>query len=472
MAAAGINCLAIVLKELGWSYTRLIAELRRQAAGDGIVLPKTESMVTLVSRWVNNHQQPDDFYRDLLSRATGRARAELFSDEPDALTGLPSGLVVARSVDGLSTIGEVPFSSGGDGLVAWLRQQEPELKDGGMERRSFLASLALLGVDLTALTPASSVQAGSAGERALTVDGALLRDLDLTTAAYERMRHRVPGRYLMRQVVGHVELTEDVLRGSLWPAQKQRLLANLSQTTSLLSWLLFFDQGDRAAARAWLMRSTRAAQESGDPELMVLAMIRGAEQQTYSGQALQSAQLLDAAERLAASGSSPKALSWILAANAEAHATLGELDLSLALLDRSQDALRPGRTGDDPSWAEYWNRSKVLGYMGACHMRMRRPEAARAALDDALHLGEELTVKHQSIYLVDLATTYTQEREPEEACRLAGKALDIAGPMHYSTTMERMTALRRDLDAWNSEACVQQLDERLHALATAGSERP
>ena len=227
-----------------------------------------------------------------------------------------------------------------------------------MERRSFLASLALLGVDLTALGPASSAEAGSAGERALTVDGALLRDLDLTTGAYERMRHRVPGRHLMRQVVGHIELTEDALRGSLWPAQKQRLLANLSQTASLLSWLLFFDQGNRVGARAWLMRSTRAAQESGDPELMVLAMIRGAEQQTYSGQARQSTQLLDAAERLAANGSSPKALSWTLAANAEAHATLGELNPSLALLDRSLEALRPGPAGDDPSWAEYWNRSK------------------------------------------------------------------------------------------------------------------
>jgi tetratricopeptide (TPR) repeat protein len=472
MAATSINCLAVVLKELGWSYTRLIAELRRQAAIDGIVLPKTESMVALISRWVNNHQQPDDFYRDLLSRATGRARAELFGDEPVALAALPSGLVVPRPVDGLPTTGELPVSSGGDGLIAWLGQQEPELKDRSVERRSFLANLALLGVDLTALVPASSAQAGSVGERALTVDGALLRDLDLTTGAYERMRHRVPGRHLMRQVVGHIELTEDALRGSLWPAQKQRLLANLSQTTSLLSWLQFFDQGDRAAARTWLMRSTRAAQESGDPELMVLAMIRGAEQQTYSGHAEQSTQLLDAAERLAARGSSPKALSWILAANAEAHATLGELDPSLALLDRSLDALRPGRAGDDPSWAEYWNRSKVLGYVGACHMRMRRPKAARAALDDALHLGEELTVKHQSIYLVDLATTYTQEREPEEACRLAGKALDIAGPMHYSTTMERMTALRRDLDAWNSEACVQQLDERLHAVANAENERP
>jgi hypothetical protein len=60
-----------------------------------------------------------------------------------------------------------------------------------VERRSFLASLALLGVDLTALAPASSAQVGSAGERALTVDGALLRDLDLTTATCHGGGHRV-----------------------------------------------------------------------------------------------------------------------------------------------------------------------------------------------------------------------------------------------------------------------------------------
>ena len=127
MAATSINCLAGVLKELGWSYTRLIAELRRHSS---VALPKTESMVTLVSRWVNNHQQPDDFYRDLLSRATGRARAELFRDEPVGLTALPSGLVVARAEDTLSATGEGPLSSGGGGLIAWLGQQEPELGAG------------------------------------------------------------------------------------------------------------------------------------------------------------------------------------------------------------------------------------------------------------------------------------------------------------------------------------------------------
>ena len=60
MAAASVNFLAVALKELGWSYTKHIAELRREAAVDGIVLPKTESLIQRISRWVNNHQQPDD----------------------------------------------------------------------------------------------------------------------------------------------------------------------------------------------------------------------------------------------------------------------------------------------------------------------------------------------------------------------------------------------------------------------------
>lgn|GEM_PF-1557520 len=81
MAATSVNFLAVALKELGWSYTKLIAELRREAAVDGIVLPKTESLIQRISRWVNNHQQPDDLYRDLLSRATGRPRFQLFGNE-------------------------------------------------------------------------------------------------------------------------------------------------------------------------------------------------------------------------------------------------------------------------------------------------------------------------------------------------------------------------------------------------------
>jgi hypothetical protein len=77
MAGGSSNTLRAVLRELGWSRTRLVAELCRQAAGTGETLPGTESLVAMVSRWVNNHQQPSDFYRGLLARTLGRPRAEL-----------------------------------------------------------------------------------------------------------------------------------------------------------------------------------------------------------------------------------------------------------------------------------------------------------------------------------------------------------------------------------------------------------
>jgi hypothetical protein len=81
MAGSGSNTLRAVLKELSWSRTRLVAELRRQAASSGDTLPGTESVIAMVSRWVNNHQQPSNFYRDPLAQTLGRPRAELFSDE-------------------------------------------------------------------------------------------------------------------------------------------------------------------------------------------------------------------------------------------------------------------------------------------------------------------------------------------------------------------------------------------------------
>jgi hypothetical protein len=54
-----------------------VAELRRQATSSGESLPATGSLIAMVSRWVSNHQQPSDFYRDLLAQTLGRPRAEL-----------------------------------------------------------------------------------------------------------------------------------------------------------------------------------------------------------------------------------------------------------------------------------------------------------------------------------------------------------------------------------------------------------
>jgi transcriptional regulator with XRE-family HTH domain len=103
--AAG-NKLRAALQAKGWSYSRLAVELRRQAERDGVALPKHESLVTLITRWANNRQQPDSFYRDLLGRTLGLSESELFGDASRA-ADLAAGAepwLLARALDA-STVG-------------------------------------------------------------------------------------------------------------------------------------------------------------------------------------------------------------------------------------------------------------------------------------------------------------------------------------------------------------------------------
>jgi transcriptional regulator with XRE-family HTH domain len=98
---AGGNALRAALQAKGWSYSRLAVELRRRAERDGVTLPKHESLVTLITRWVNNRQQPDGFYRDLLSRTLGLPQSELFDDAPRVadLTAGAEPWLLARALD-------------------------------------------------------------------------------------------------------------------------------------------------------------------------------------------------------------------------------------------------------------------------------------------------------------------------------------------------------------------------------------
>jgi transcriptional regulator with XRE-family HTH domain len=102
----GGNQLRAALQAKGWSYSRLAVELRRQAERDGVALPKHESLVTLITRWANNRQQPDGFYRDLLGRTLGLPESELFGDASRA-ADLAAGAepwLLARALDA-STVG-------------------------------------------------------------------------------------------------------------------------------------------------------------------------------------------------------------------------------------------------------------------------------------------------------------------------------------------------------------------------------
>jgi transcriptional regulator with XRE-family HTH domain len=81
--------LRTALEEKGWSYTRLIAEMRKVASRQGKTLPTTATLIAMLSRWLNGHERPSRFYREILSGALGLDQAELESGNGHELRGHP-----------------------------------------------------------------------------------------------------------------------------------------------------------------------------------------------------------------------------------------------------------------------------------------------------------------------------------------------------------------------------------------------
>jgi hypothetical protein len=98
--------LRAALEERGWSYTRLIAEMRRVAARERVTLPTTQSLVVMLSRWCNDHERPSKFYQSILSTALGRQPTVLgFVAAPEpARPGAPAGKFVE---DGIAAWGQL-----------------------------------------------------------------------------------------------------------------------------------------------------------------------------------------------------------------------------------------------------------------------------------------------------------------------------------------------------------------------------
>jgi hypothetical protein len=74
--------------------------------------------------------------------------------------------------------------------------------------------------------------------------------------------------------------------------------------------------------------------------------------------------------------------------------------------------------------------------------------------------------------LIALASTYIQQKEIEEACRLAGEALATPPPQQrIGPIAQRAADLRVQLAPWRMTSAVKAFDEQLAALQPVGRAR-
>lgn len=79
-------------QQRGWSQSRLIFELDRQARADGVSVPGRDSLRCMISRWENGRIKPDEVYRTLLSQLYGLSETDLgFAFDPTWRLPTPPG---------------------------------------------------------------------------------------------------------------------------------------------------------------------------------------------------------------------------------------------------------------------------------------------------------------------------------------------------------------------------------------------
>jgi tetratricopeptide (TPR) repeat protein len=398
------NAIGAALRDLGWSHTQLAAALRREAIRQGVTLPAKHSLAANISRWVNNHQQPNDFYRGLLSGATGRPRAELFSDEP-ALIVLATG----PSAGVLSSVPD-PF---------------------GSERSS----------------------------RPRQIGEATVRNLEEITAAYRRLYHTEAAVDLIGDVVQHTHTTRGFWLRTKDPILRQRLAATTSEIAMLAGRMSFFDLGRTSAADPYYGIALEAARAAHDPTLEAVALGNRSFLLRNSGNTSQALILLHRAKDLAVDV--PAIRSWATALEAMTHAWAHRPEKSLAAAELAEAILGDGRPDERPVWFNYYDHSRLLGFKGMVHLRLDQTPAAHGSLEEAIVALSPDAAKQRACYLADRATVYVNEGEIDQACKLGMDALTLLQDVEYATGVQRVRDLRAKLRPHAGRAAVADLTDQL-----------
>ena len=123
-------------------------------------------------------------------------------------------------------------------------------------------------------------------------------------------------------------------------------------------------------------------------------------------------------------------------------------------------APRPRTDAIDRTWLD--------GERGASLAKLGRTGEARQILLAVLdRLGEEK--ERDRLWLgTALASTYAQDREPEEACRVAAAVLERAAEMGLDPVMRVVEGLYHQLGAHGPRPALGELGERLRLLTRGG----
>jgi transcriptional regulator with XRE-family HTH domain/tetratricopeptide (TPR) repeat protein len=242
--------------------------------------------------------------------------------------------------------------------------------------------------------------------------------------------------------------------------------------TCLLIGDVLFNMHDYGNAERYYHMALRAAQEAPNVALQAIASGRYGLLLVDSKRYSEAENLLEHAIGLAHPSISSVVCSWLWAVKAEAHASKQEEKSCYEALNAAKEYLNLNSERLDcytfhadlvPS---VYGTTKLLGFEGACYLRLKQPGQAQRVLATSQQLS--VHPHHQSLIHIDFAQSLIQQSCPQEACAHISQAFNYVQQTGSKRALQRILSIRQDLHRWDKLPEVRDLDEQISFFHEGG----
>jgi tetratricopeptide (TPR) repeat protein len=291
-------------------------------------------------------------------------------------------------------------------------------------------------------------------------------DYAAITAAYRRLYASVQPSHLHAAVVEHTRMGAHLLPETTG-VSRQILAAALAESLLLAGRIEFFDLRRPEEADRTFIQALQAAGEADDPLLGSAILAHAAFIPGWVKQREQVADRMRAARVYARRGpASAEFLAWLDAVEAECETISGNTREALRLISHAEEVIAAPSQHRSPDWFTWFSPVRLAAFKGNTQLKAGHLPQARETLTAALEAASAADDKQRSVILGDLAAVEAASGDPETACQHAEQALDQLGRTWYATGMDRVLEVRKALQPWAGQECVQRLDDRLYGWQT------
>ena len=327
--------------------------------------------------------------------------------------------------------------------------------------RQMLHDLLMLASTVLVLSPYARWPI-SEGERASsTLVNTAIDELERMTESFWRLCANT-SLDLLGNLVEHFRTIIQLLKQVQARDAVQRLCSLSGEIAQILGKSLF-DLHEYALAWSYYTFSLKAAQAAFNHELWAVGLGRMSLLLIYWNQPHEALPLLQEAQQLTVQ--SPRILCWLAAVRAEVCAHLGDAEACDAALTTAKKLASQASLGED-RYATGFNHSRLAGYEGACFVRLRQPDRALPALQQALALLDPQAIRRQSTLFTDMGIAYAQQGNVQVACQLAIQALVITTQTKSLSVLERVRQVRKELEDWKDTEEVKDLERHLETTSS------